>query len=78
DADYIAEWADGFDKLAAHVADLTPEWAAAITELDPELIRTTARVMADSLPQSLIMPGRHVTWYGNDTQRMRAVYMVNT
>lgn len=77
DADYIAEWADGFDKLAAHVADLTPEWAAAITELDPELIRTTARVMADSLPQSLIMPGRHVTWYGNDTQRMRAAYTVN-
>ena len=77
DAAYVAEWTDGFDKLAAHVAELTPEWAAAITELDPELIRTTARVMADSLPQSLIMPGRHVTWYGNDTQRMRAVYTVN-
>jgi thiosulfate reductase / polysulfide reductase chain A len=24
------------------------------------------------------MPGRHVVWYGNDTQRMRAVYLVNT
>jgi thiosulfate reductase/polysulfide reductase chain A len=28
-------------------------------------------------PQSVIVPGRHVTWYGNDTQRMRAVYLVN-
>ncbi|GIK72711.1 MAG: nitrate reductase [Chloroflexota bacterium] len=77
DADYIAQWAQGFDALAAHVAEMTPEWAAAITELDAELIRTTARVMADNLPQSVIMPGRHVTWYGNDTQRMRAVYIIN-
>jgi thiosulfate reductase/polysulfide reductase chain A len=23
------------------------------------------------------VPGRHVVWYGNDTQRMRAVYVVN-
>ena len=77
DADYVAEWGAGFDELVAHVADMTPEWAAAINELDAELIRTTARVMADNLPQSLIMPGRHVTWYGNDTQRMRAAYILN-
>lgn len=77
DADYIAQWAQGFEELAAHVAEMTPEWAAAITELDAGLIRTTAHVMADNLPQSVIMPGRHVTWYGNDTQRMRAVYIIN-
>ncbi|HUL58881.1 MAG TPA: hypothetical protein VLU43_06390, partial [Anaeromyxobacteraceae bacterium] len=28
-------------------------------------------------PRSVIVPGRHVTWYGNDTQRMRAVYIVD-
>jgi len=78
DRDYVAQWTEGFDRLAAHVAEMTPEWAAAITDLDPELIRTTARVMADALPQSAIMPGRHTTWYGNDTQRMRAIYMINT
>ena len=77
DAEYVAEWVEGFEQLAAHVAEMTPEWAAAITELDAELIRTTARVMADALPQAAIMPGRHVTWYGNDTQRMRAVYSIN-
>ncbi len=77
DAEYVEKWGQGFEQLAAHVAEMTPEWAAAITELDAELIRTTARVMADNLPQSVIMPGRHVTWYGNDTQRMRAVYIVN-
>ena len=78
DTEYVAQWTEGLDQLATHVADLTPEWAAPITELDPELIRTTARVMADALPQAAIMPGRHTTWYGNDTQRMRAVYIVNS
>jgi thiosulfate reductase/polysulfide reductase chain A len=78
DAAYLDEWAIGFDELAAHVASLTPEWAAGITDLPADLIRETARVMAESLPQSVIMPGRHVTWYGNDTQRLRAVYLVNS
>ena len=78
DADFVAEWTTGFDELAAHVADKTPEWAAERTGLSPEQIRETAQAMAAHAPKSAIMPGRHVTWYGNDTQRMRAVYLVNT
>lgn len=74
---YVDQWTEGFNELATHVADFTPEWAADITELSPDLIRETARVMADNLPQAAIVPGRHVTWYGNDTQRMRAAYIVN-
>ena len=75
---YIDQWANGIDELAAHVEPYTPEWAAEITDLSAEQIRTTARVMSDRLPQAVIMPGRHVTWYGNDTQRMRAVFLVNS
>lgn len=78
DKEYIEAWTVGFDELKAHVADLTPEWASAITDLPADLIRETARVMADSLPQSAIVPGRHVTWYGNDSQRMRAVFIINS
>jgi thiosulfate reductase/polysulfide reductase chain A len=77
DKPFVAEWTTGFDQLAAHIAAFTPEWAATITDLSPDLIRETARVMADNLPRSAIIPGRHVTWYGNDTQRMRAIYIVN-
>ncbi len=77
DADYVAQWTEGFDELVAHVQQYTPEWAAAITDLDADMIRTTARVMAENLPKAAIIPGRHVTWYGNDSQRMRAAYMIN-
>ena len=77
DEAFVTEWTTGFEALAEHVAPFTPEWAAEITDLSPEQIRETARVMAENLPQAAIMPGRHVTWYGNDTQRMRAIYMIN-
>jgi thiosulfate reductase/polysulfide reductase chain A len=78
DSDYVAQWTNGFDELNAHIQEFTPEWAAPITDLSAEQIRTTARVMSDRLPQAAIMPGRHVTWYGNDTQRMRAVFILNS
>src|SRR6266568_9273517 len=73
DAEYLAKYAIGLDELKAHVADKTPEWAYPITGLKPELIRESARLIASARPASLIHPGRHTTWYGDDTQRLRAV-----
>lgn len=67
----------GFDKLAEHVKDKTPEWAYIETGLEPKLIRETARELAKNAPASLVHPGRHVVWYGNDTQRTRAIAIVN-
>jgi thiosulfate reductase/polysulfide reductase chain A len=77
DVDFIAGWTTGFDKLEAHVRPFTPEWAEKITELPAEQIRKTAREMGRARPRTCIVPGRHVTWYGTDTQRMRAVYIIN-
>lgn len=73
DADYVAKHASGFDELTKHVADKTPEWAYPITGIAPETIRETARFIAAHRPASLIHPGRRATWYGDDTQRLRAV-----
>ena len=73
DTDYIAKYAAGFDQLAKHVETKTPEWAYPITGIKAETIRETARFIAGNRPASLIHPGRHVTWYGDDTQRLRAV-----
>ena len=78
DKEFVAEWTEGFDELQQHIQPFTPEWAAGVTDLPQELIVETARVMADSLPKAAIVPGRHTTWYGNDTQRMRAAFILNT
>jgi thiosulfate reductase/polysulfide reductase chain A len=77
DKDYIQRYAYGFDELKAHVAEFTPEWAAKETNLDAEQIRTTAREMGFASPAVIIHPGRHVTWYGDDTQRTRAIAILN-
>ena len=67
----------GFEQLAEHVKDKTPEWAWVETGIDPAVIRETARELARNAPAALVHPGRHVVWYGNDTQRTRAVAIVN-
>jgi thiosulfate reductase/polysulfide reductase chain A len=73
DGAYLATHATGFDELRRHVADMTPEWAYPLTGLRPELIRDSARFLASFRPASLIHPGRHTTWYGDDSQRARAM-----
>ncbi len=76
--EYVERYTQGLDELTAHVATFTPEWAAAETGLDPELIRNTARRMAAAAPASLVHPGRHATWYGaDDTQRSRAIAILD-
>jgi thiosulfate reductase / polysulfide reductase chain A len=73
DREYIERWASGFVQLAEHVKSCTPEWASEITDLPAESIRQTARAMGAAKPAVLVHPGRHVTWYGDDTQRARAM-----
>lgn len=73
DKEYLDRYATGLKELEEHVEPLTPEWAAPITEIPAEQIRDTARLIAGARPAVAIHPGRHVTWYGNDTQRARAM-----
>lgn len=77
DEDYVAKYASGFDRLREHLADKTPEWAFAETTIDPEKIVETARFIAGARPASLVHPGRHTSWYGDDTQRSRAIAIFN-
>ena len=77
DRDYVEKYAFGFDELKAHVANFTPEWAYGITTIKPHIIRATAREMANASPSVIVHPGRHVTWYGDDTQRTRTIAILN-
>jgi thiosulfate reductase/polysulfide reductase chain A len=77
DKRYVAQYCLGFEQLKEHVKTFTPEWAYGITTLNPDLIRKTAKEMADAAPAVIVHPGRHVTWYGDDTQRVRAIAILN-
>ena len=53
DADWIAEHTLGFDELAEHVADWTPERAAAECGVDADVIRGLAREYATTRPAAI-------------------------
>ena len=77
DKAYVDKHGFGFDAFKAEIAAYTPEWAYPETGIDPALIRATAREMARNKPSTLVHPGRHSAWYGDDAQRSRAVALVN-
>lgn len=77
DKKYVERYCTGFEQLKIHVKDFTPEWAYGITTISPDLIRRTAKEMANASPSVIVHPGRHVTWYGDDTQRLRAIAILN-
>jgi thiosulfate reductase/polysulfide reductase chain A len=77
DADYVAQHGFGFEHFKAAVANCTPEWAYPETGVPAELIRDSAREMARHRPATLVHPGRHATWYGDDAQRSRAIALLN-
>jgi thiosulfate reductase/polysulfide reductase chain A len=77
DREYVAQHGFGFEAMSAELSAYTPEWAYPETGIAPETIRETAREMARHRPATLVHPGRHVTWYGDDAQRSRAIALLN-
>jgi len=78
DKEYVAKYGFGFEAFAAEMMQYTPEWAFPKTGIEPDVIRKTARQMASTAPATLVHPGRHVTWNGDDTQRSRAIALLNS
>ena len=53
DAAYVEQHTVGFEQLAEHVVQYTPEWAAAETGIDADDIRTLAREYAAAEPSMI-------------------------
>ncbi len=75
--DFVQANVYGFESFKEYVSDKTPEWAFVHTGIQPDIIRQTARELGWHAPASLVNPGRHATWYGDDTQRLRAIAILN-
>ena len=77
DREYLEKYAYGLDQLTAHVKQYTPEWAYRETGIAPGAIREVALELAKNRPNVLIHPGRFQVRTGDDTQRVRAIAMLN-
>lgn len=74
---YMRKNAIGLEELKTHVREMTPEWASLYTGIQADDIRATARELGKASPKSLVFPGRRSNWYGDDTQRSRAMAILN-
>ncbi len=77
DVDFIEQNAVGLDELWDGVKYATPERTYALTGVPVDQIVQVARDLGRYGSSALIHPGRHVTWYGDDTQRERAIAILN-
>jgi thiosulfate reductase/polysulfide reductase chain A len=73
DREYVKQYTIGLDELRRAVAAYSPQWAAQVTQIPEQIIVEEARHMARLKPAVMIHCGRFSTWYGNDTQRSRAM-----
>ncbi|OEF97677.1 molybdopterin-containing oxidoreductase family protein [Desulfuribacillus alkaliarsenatis] len=80
DKEFIANHTEGFEEFLAVIDEYTPEWAAAITDIDAETIKRLARELAAHAPKALVDPswkGAFGTNYKNSTETARAVAYIN-
>jgi thiosulfate reductase/polysulfide reductase chain A len=76
-AAWVTEHTFGLDRLAAHVTDCTPAWAAKETGIPAERITKVAREMAAAAPKALVYPGRRTSDYTDSTQIRRGWAILN-
>jgi thiosulfate reductase / polysulfide reductase chain A len=77
DKEYVAKYANGLDELREAVKQYTPEWAEKETTIEKDVIVAVARDLGKNSPNVCIGAGRYATWYGDDTQRSRAIAILN-
>ncbi len=73
DEDYVEDVGEGFDKMAKGIKEWTLEKAAKECDIPAAQIKQVADLLAANKPHVSVHPGRHVSWYGNDFQRERAL-----
>jgi len=77
DKDFIRNRTYGFEKLAEHVQQYTPQWAEGQCEIPAKSIEKIAKEMAKAAPKAIFYPGRRNSFYEDSTQIARAGAILN-
>ncbi|MCL2458582.1 MAG: molybdopterin-dependent oxidoreductase [Desulfobulbus sp.] len=72
-ASFVENSGEGFGKMAEGIKQWTLEKAAKECDVPAAQIKEVAELLAANMPHVSVHPGRHVSWYGNDFQRQRAL-----
>ena len=77
DKEFVHKYCAGFDELKASLQAATLQSTSALTGIPVDDILEIARDLGRYAPNVLIHPGRRANWYGDDTQRSRAIAIIN-
>jgi len=77
DKEFVSSYCYGFDQLAEHVKQYSPEWAAEETQIAAKDIQRIAREFADAAPRAIYYAGRRSTWTRDDFSMRRAQAILN-
>ena len=75
DHDFVENYCHGFEELAKHVHEMTPEWAEPITWVPADKIRTAARIFAECKP-AMMEWGCAIEHTPNTIQTVRAISII--
>ncbi len=73
DQEFIERHTLGFAQFVAHVQACTPEWAAAITGIEPERIRALAQRYATQTPAVIVLGGSSMFKHQHGWEPSRAI-----
>jgi thiosulfate reductase/polysulfide reductase chain A len=73
DKAFVAKHTVGFEQFSKDISEWTLDKAAKECDIPATQIKEVAELLATNAPNVSIHPGRHVSWYGNDFQRERAL-----
>jgi anaerobic selenocysteine-containing dehydrogenase len=75
DHDFVDNYCHGFEELAKHVHEMTPEWAEPITWVPADKIRAAARAFAECKP-AMMEWGCAIEHTPNTIQTVRAISII--
>ncbi len=75
--DFVRKYCYGYNELVKHIKPYTPKWAEKKCGISAEKIEEIAWDFAKDAPNVLAIPPRRMTRYGNDTQTVRAIAILN-
>ena len=73
DRDFVANHTVGFERLATHLRNFTPAWAAEVTGIEAERIEALARRYATTHPAMIVLGGSSIHKGANTWQAGRAI-----
>jgi len=74
---FVDEYCSGLEELKEAVKGYSLDWTSKETDIDKKAIAEICYELAKAAPSCFIHPGRRLTRYGNDTQTVRAIGILN-